>query len=103
MSSLSTTISEVSALIDEINAGFDVESLKKDLTDYISALKQDREMVKQLTQQIEIERQSMTTSTRKQEELSELNDQANNALMSSKAVMDKYKATLTFLKKAFSE
>ncbi len=92
------TIGEINVLIDEITKNFNVDTLQSELTAYINALKEDRKKIEVLNMQI-IEERKKSVSATEFEELKTLNSMANNALVASKAQLEKYRATLNFLKK----
>lgn len=91
------SIQSLNGLITNINREFDVASLRDDLMVYINALKKDKENVKRLTQKIDDERKAAPDAAKLQG-LRSLYDEANKALVLSTSELEKYKATLQFLK-----
>lgn len=91
------SIQSLNGLITTINREFDVDTLKNDLIVYINELKKDKENVRRLTQKIEEERK-IAPDNAKVEGLKSLYEEANKALASSTSELEKYKATLQFLK-----
>lgn len=91
------SIQSLNGLITNINRDFDVASLRDDLMVYINALKKDKENVRRLTQKIEDERKAAPDAAKLQG-LQSLYEEANKALVLSTSELEKYKATLQFLK-----
>lgn len=91
------SIKDINELLNDLSTNFDVQALTQDILTFMQTLKDDKIMIESLNTQI-AEAKRVAINPDEFRELTELNIQANDALIAAKDQLEKYKATLLFLK-----
>lgn len=96
-SSIKQSISDINFLLDDLSRNYDVNALKNDIISFMEALAGDKARIEVLTTQI-AEAKKVAVDPQEYRELVELNESANAALKAAKDQLERYRATLDFLK-----